>query len=832
MKPRMRRGGTLDRSIHPSGSRTLRAAVGRTVVMGIALGGLVFAAHRGEAQPTPTPGATTSWVRPVEVPAWADALLHRLAAMRPGPADESTLAAIEQALPAVAQRLDAVIARAMHDLQGATALEEIEDVRGELMSAAAPLDAWKRDLAAEAQRRADALDTIGRETLLWSQTRDRPEIAAAGPVVVQRVQGALQALDEAGATLDEWRRRVIDLSDRVIARAETAEAVDARLEQTAAADRAALLVPEHPPLWSRTLASAARQELPRVPEALRANARSTLAYIVGNARALVAQFVLAVFLMVAVGRVAARARAQLGAAAAGRSVRVLERPYATALLLALLATPALHPLAPRRFLQLVGTLALLPAARVINHVSAGRYLPLLVGLLALLVLDRVGLALASLPALERAVFLLTLVLAFALAAWVARRGRLETAAPWLRRAARGAMLGLALAFVAELGGWSDLATLVGRGIIAGALIGLFLYVATSALAALAAWALVARRARRGADSRTGDIGETLRRWERALDWLGFGIWVYLVLMALGLRTATGAALRRLFEASVSAGTLSLSVGNALAFVVTIVVALLAARVVTDVLEEDVYPRARLPRGVPYALSTLVRYGIYSLGFLFALAAAGVNPGQVAIMVGGLGIGIGLGLQDLVKNFAAGLTLLLERRIQVGDTVELPGGGVYGRVLSIGTRASLVRTLNGAEVVVPNADLISSAVTNWTLSDRLCRIEVPVGVAYGSDPERVVAQLLKAPQAVEHLLADPAPQALFKGFGDSSLDFVVRAWSDLGYEHSLPLASQLGLAVHRVLEEAGITIPFPQRDLHLASVSSAAEAALGGGRRER
>jgi small-conductance mechanosensitive channel len=166
-------------------------------------------------------------------------------------------------------------------------------------------------------------------------------------------------------------------------------------------------------------------------------------------------------------------------------------------------------------------------------------------------------------------------------------------------------------------------------------------------------------------------------------------------------------------------------------------------------------------------------------------------------------------------------------MHVGDVLEMPSQGIFGRVLSIGTRASVVRTWSGAEVVVPNSDLVSSAITNWTLSDRLCRVEVPVGVAYGTDPERVIALLLGAAGSLDRFLADPPPQVLFRGFGESSLDFLVRGWSDEGYEQMMSLTSDLTLAVHRTLAEAGITIPFPQRDLHLATVSPSARAALSG-----
>jgi small-conductance mechanosensitive channel len=162
---------------------------------------------------------------------------------------------------------------------------------------------------------------------------------------------------------------------------------------------------------------------------------------------------------------------------------------------------------------------------------------------------------------------------------------------------------------------------------------------------------------------------------------------------------------------------------------------------------------------------------------------------------------------------------------------MPSQGVSGRVLSIGLRASVVRSDNGAEAVVPNADLVSSAVTNWTLSDRLCRVEMAVGIAYGNDPEEMIVLRRDAAAAMECFLAEPAPQALFKGFGDSSLDFVVRAWTDQGYERMQALTSALGCARYRRLTEAGIDIPFPQRTVHLDGVSADALAVLEGGRRD-
>jgi small-conductance mechanosensitive channel len=440
--------------------------------------------------------------------------------------------------------------------------------------------------------------------------------------------------------------------------------------------------------------------------------------------------------------------------------------------------------------------------------------------------DRLALALAPLPTVARAVFLVALAIGLGLAIWLPRRLHRAGDGPWARRAAKVAALGLALALLAELGGWANLATLLGRGILAAAVLAVILYAAVLGLEPVLVRGLSTAVFQRS-HLFARNTAVLARRVRYALCWLGAAAWIALVLRAVGMRDTVSQMLGTLLQSGVSVGSLSLSIGAVLAFVLTLVAAMLLARLVNAVLEEDVYPRRSLPRGIPFVLSTLVRYGVYSLGFFAALAAAGVHLSQLTILLGGLSVGVGLGLQDLVKNFAAGLTLLVERRVHVDDALQIPGQEVFGRVRSIGLRATVVRSWNGSEVVVPNADLTSAAITNWTLSDRLCRVEVPVGVAYGTDPERVLTLLLDAVRSIDRLLAEPAPQALFKGFGESSLDFVVRAWSDEGYENLLSVTSELALAVHRVLVEAGITIPFPQRDLHLASVSSAAGAALAG-----
>ena len=234
---------------------------------------------------------------------------------------------------------------------------------------------------------------------------------------------------------------------------------------------------------------------------------------------------------------------------------------------------------------------------------------------------------------------------------------------------------------------------------------------------------------------------------------------------------------------------------------------------------------KLPRGVPATISTLVNYVIFAIGFFAAFAAAGIELGNLTILAGALGVGIGFGLQNIVNNFVSGLILIFERPIQVGDVIQLTE--LLGRVKHIGIRASVIRTFDGAEVIVPNANLISSEVINWTLSDKERRIEIVVGVTYGTDPNKVIELLRDVVLKHESVLNDPEPQILFTGFGDSSLDFSVRCWTP-DMDSYLLVKSDVCVAINNVLAENDIEIPFPQRDLHLRSVDKSAGKNLAAG----
>jgi len=226
----------------------------------------------------------------------------------------------------------------------------------------------------------------------------------------------------------------------------------------------------------------------------------------------------------------------------------------------------------------------------------------------------------------------------------------------------------------------------------------------------------------------------------------------------------------------------------------------------------------LPRGVGNSISSLSYYGLVMVGLFVALAAAGFEVSQLAIVIGALGVGIGFGLQNVVNNFVSGLILMFERPIQPGDVVEITG--TSGKVREIGMRATTITTFEGADVVVPNGTLLSEKLINWTLSDMDRRLDVNVGVAYSSDPKAVLELLMEVTKGTPGVATQPEPSILFVGFGASSLDFTIRAWTN-EFGEWVAIRSNLAVRVHDALKAAGIVIPFPQQDVHLRTVSPAA-----------
>jgi len=239
--------------------------------------------------------------------------------------------------------------------------------------------------------------------------------------------------------------------------------------------------------------------------------------------------------------------------------------------------------------------------------------------------------------------------------------------------------------------------------------------------------------------------------------------------------------------------------------------LIISSIVQRVIAGHLRKKANLSTSVIYALRRIIHYCFIVLGIVLAAQCVGLNFGTLAVAFGFLGVGIGFGLQNLTSNFISGLILLFERPIGVGDLVNVDDK--IAEVLSINMRSTMVRTFDHVMIIVPNSKLIENNVINWSIGDLKIRIHCPVGVAYGSDTKRVEAILLEIARKQEYVLDEPKPEVRFLEFGDSSLNFDLLVWTAKP-DNQKRLRSDINFAIDAAFRENDITIPFPQRDLHL------------------
>ena len=247
--------------------------------------------------------------------------------------------------------------------------------------------------------------------------------------------------------------------------------------------------------------------------------------------------------------------------------------------------------------------------------------------------------------------------------------------------------------------------------------------------------------------------------------------------------------------------------------VILILTYIAAKNLPGFLEVFVLNRAGIDAGTRYAVRTILGYVIIAVGIVIGFDRLGLQWSQLRWIVTGLSVGIGFGLQKIIANFISGLIILFERPIRIGDYVTI--GEQSGTVSRIKIRATTLSDLDNREILIPNEALISERVTNWTLSNSVTRLIIPVGIAYGSDTDKARDIMLDALKANPKVLDTPAPNVLFTGFGDSSLDFQLRVFLS-NFEDRWPVTHTIHTEVNKALEAAGISIPFPQTDLHIVS----------------
>jgi small-conductance mechanosensitive channel len=374
---------------------------------------------------------------------------------------------------------------------------------------------------------------------------------------------------------------------------------------------------------------------------------------------------------------------------------------------------------------------------------------------------------------------------------------------------------LAFSLVANIIGFVSLGQVLGLTALIGAFVAAVLYCGARVLVLILTTILHTQWARDLLDVRASAI----ERWGSHILYVGATLlWLRSILKLFTVYDSLMNIASDLLRYRVGFDRIHFTIGDALGLVLILLGGYAVANALTFLLKNVVLPKLPLQRGIPYAVSTMAYYLLLLLVALAALSAAGVELNKFTVLTGALGVGLGFGLQNIVSNFVSGLILLFERPIHVGDTVEV--GGLVGIVRRIGARSSTVVTHQGAEVIVPNSNLLSNQVINWTLSSQWRRVDVPVRVAYGTDPEQVIKLLVGVAESYPGVLHERPPAAFFMGFGESALNFELRFWSDR-QDIWFQLQSDVAVAVAKALRTAGVEIPFPQRDLHVRTVSPGA-----------
>jgi len=290
--------------------------------------------------------------------------------------------------------------------------------------------------------------------------------------------------------------------------------------------------------------------------------------------------------------------------------------------------------------------------------------------------------------------------------------------------------------------------------------------------------------------------------------------VFSILLAWGARQTLLVNIFKVLNYPFHIGQMRFSLLNLIFALLLVVMTHVTVRFWRHILRDKLLDSSDLEPGLKDSVTSISVYVVWALGILMALHAFGLSATSMAVAFGALGIGLGFGLQNIFNNFLSGIILLFERPIQVGDAIEI--NGIWGEVRKINVRSTLVQTYDNASLIIPNAEFISSQVTNWSFKDMRLRRTVAVGVAYGSDVNLVKKTLEEIAQKVTWVLKFPVPQILFSDFADSALIFRLRVWTDI--DHMLTVESEIRFEIYRLFNERGIEIAFPQLDLHVRSVN--------------
>ncbi len=496
-----------------------------------------------------------------------------------------------------------------------------------------------------------------------------------------------------------------------------------------------------------------------------------------------------------------------------RILYVFDRPWASALLTVLILTPLVYLHPPTILIQLFFVLMLIPLLAIVQRRKQHHELMTVTLISLAYFLSELEVILLGQSLGQRMLLLLAALIALSSnATFLYQTYKNPGPYPRFFRWLLFSFIGIfAIAAMANLLGYVALSSMLVNATCQSSIFGVLIFIAYRILCVIILLIIYSTRVQQSRMIKENQkvISENLTQIIGVLAGL---YWIGTTLMHFNIYDYIYALISDFLLEIRTIGSIEFSIWSIIIFLIVVWASVTISKLIKYLLEQQ-YLSNTGQESKKGPMILLIRYFILLFGFFIAIAAAGIPLDKITIILGALSVGIGFGLQNIINNLVSGFILAVERPVQTGDIIEV--GTNKGVVKDIGIRSSTVRTFDGSEVIIPNANFISDEVTNWTLSNKHRRIEVLVGVAYGNNPQQVMEILKNAVENQDGVLSVPQPMALFHGFGDNSLDFRLLFWIS-NMDNWLRLRSNVMEAVYQLLEEANIEIPFPQRDLHIKS----------------
>lgn len=677
--------------------------------------------------------------------------------------------------------------------------------------------------AAEAEEQLQVLDAQQAEwQATWDQIRDSPSVEA----VADRILQQLNKIQTTREQVLQQLNMILTLQNQISQQDQQISDVLIRVRQARERERRRLLHLDSLPLWKIRELRQQDQGAGQVFQHSFHRSFQTVESLLAAGKLVIFWFATA-YVLTLIGLfnlkdyVTRTARAKVPP----ETLQLLNRPFSVAVLVSLLVTIEFAASSPVAISLSFYLLYLIPVVRLLAPRIEPWLRTFLYVLAAFAAIEGLFLLIQMPPLMRREIFILIVLAALVSFGWLAHRSRRQTLAMQgrsrriLLSAILSGLLFLLAALVCSVIGAVSLSLVLALVTLVGSFMAIALYCGAYTLTLVLTTVLHTPWAEELLESRAYAV----ERWGgRILAITASLLWLRVMLRFFAAYGTVMGIASGLLRSPIGFERFHFTLGDTLGLLFILLGGYALANTITFFLKKVVLPKLTLRRGVPYAISTVTYYFLLLLVALSALLAAGIDLNKFTVLTGALGVGLGFGLQNIVSNFVSGLILIFERPISIGDTVDV--GGLVGIVRRIGARASTVVTSQGAEVIVPNSNLISNQVINWTLSSPWRRIDVRLSVAHGTDPERVIQLLVGVAESHPGVLLVRPPAAFFMGFGESALNFELRFWC-AEQDIWLQLQSDVSVAIAKALKEAGIEIPFPQRDLHVRSVDVSAADAL-------